>query len=290
MNGIERKIFMMGLMRQINVITRVFLCLFISVNFFLSCTGSGKNNETASDYLCVMTYNIHHGAGVDGKLDLHRIGELIKENDPDLVALQEVDVGTERIGGLHTMEYLARELSMFMAFGKNLEFQGGEYGNGILSKYPLHSIENFHIPPYDSGEQRGILKVVIDYKGQKLAFWNTHFDHREDDTERRESVRLIQTMIQQTDIPVILAGDFNDTPESTALSELKTLFEDTWSTVKNDKGFTFPANDPERRIDYVFIINSAYSFFMLKPEEARVISSPASDHLPLIVTFLIQDK
>lgn len=261
--------------------------ILIILTFIISCSVSGRKKSTSPEYLCVITYNIHHGVGIDGTFDLKRIADLIRENDADLVALQEVDVETERTGGLNTMEYLARELSMYFAFGKNLEFQGGGYGNGILSKYPLVSIENLHIPPYQSGEQRGILKILVDYNGRELAFWNIHLDHRKDDTERRESVRIIKKKTEDLNIPIILAGDFNDTPESKALSELNTVFEDVWAIKENDKGFTFPSDKPERRIDYVFFRSPNVSSFMLQPVNARVLTSPASDHLPLIVHFRI---
>jgi endonuclease/exonuclease/phosphatase family metal-dependent hydrolase len=261
--------------------------ILIILTIIISCSVSGRKKSTSPEYLCVITYNIHHGVGIDGTFDLKRIADLIRENDADLVALQEVDVETERTGGLNTMEYLARELSMYFAFGKNLEFQGGGYGNGILSKYPLVSIENLHIPPYQSGEQRGILKILVDYNGRELAFWNIHLDHRKDDTERRESVRIIKKKTEDLNIPIILAGDFNDTPESKALSELNTVFEDVWAIKENDKGFTFPSDKPERRIDYVFFRSPNVSSFMLQPVNARVLTSPASDHLPLIVHFRI---
>lgn len=261
--------------------------ILIILTFIISCSVSGRKKSTSPEYLCVITYNIHHGVGIDGLFDVKRIADLIRENDADLVALQEVDVETERTGGLNTMEYLARELSMYFAFGKNLDFQGGGYGNGILSKYPLVSIENLHIPPYRSGEQRGILKILVDYNGRELAFWNTHLDHRKDDTERRESVRIIKKMTEDLNIPIILAGDFNDTPESKALSELNTVFDDVWAIRKNNKGFTFPSDKPERRIDYSFFRSPKGSSFMLQPVKACVLTSPASDHLPLIVQFRI---
>jgi len=272
-----------------NPIRRAFFILFILTVIF-SCSVSGRKKETSSDYLCVMTCNIHHGVGIDGNFDLDRIAGLIREHDVDIVALQEVDVETERINRINTMEYLARDLSMYSAFGKNLDFQGGGYGNGILSKYPLVSIENYHIPPYQSGEQRGILKVVVDYKGQEIAFWNTHLDHREDDTERRESVRIIQNMIENIHIPLILAGDFNDMPESIALFGLKTVLEDVWLTTEDNDGFTFPADKPRRRIDYIFFRNPKSSPYILQPGKARVLSSSASDHLPLIAEFCFPDK
>lgn len=270
--------------------TRKSLLILFILMFLLSCSGPGRKNHVTFEYLNVMTYNIHHGVGIDGTFDLTRIADIIREMDADLIALQEVDMETDRIGGLNTMEYLAHELSMNYAFGKNLNFQGGDYGNGILSKYPVVSMVNFHIPSYKSGEQRGILKVVVDYNGEEIAFWNTHLDHRTDDTERRESVRIIHAMIKNVKTPIILAGDFNDTPDSKTFAELITVFEDGWTIKENDSGFTFPADKPDRRIDYVFFRNPTVSSFMLLPGQARILTSPASDHLPLIVQFRVLNE
>ncbi|MDD5582236.1 MAG: endonuclease/exonuclease/phosphatase family protein [Candidatus Marinimicrobia bacterium] len=238
-----------------------------------------------------MTYNIHHGAGIDGVFDLDRIADLIRESGADLVALQEVDVKTERAQGLHTMEYLSEKLDMEWVFGQNLSFQGGGYGNGILSRYPIESWANEHFPPYLEGEQRGLLQTVIRCQGLTIAFWNTHLDHRPADKERQESIAIILEKADSIFFPFILAGDFNDTPDSPAIQALSTKFLDTWLIVGNGKGYTFPADSAYRRIDYLFFKNPPHSHFQLKPIKSTVYKTLASDHLPYITVFkLIEMK
>ena len=89
------------------------------------------------DEIRVLTYNIHHGEGVDGKFDLPRIADVIKLASPDLVALQEVDQGTARASGVDQPAELARLTGMKVVFGRNIDFQGGGYGTAVLSRLPV---------------------------------------------------------------------------------------------------------------------------------------------------------
>lgn len=265
---------------------RLFLFLTI-VCFLASCISQRRKEAVPPEYITVMTYNIHHAVGIDGIFDPDRIAKLIREYDVDLVALQEVDVETERVNGIHIMKYLADTLDMTWIFGKNLSFQGGGYGNGILSKYPVIFWENDHLQSFDHGEQRGLLQSVIDVKGMRIDFWNTHLDHRSDDRERRKSVSTILEKTSSVSSSLFIAGDFNDTPESPAIRAMTEVFQDVWTQSGENTGLTFPADSAARRIDYLFYHNWPEEQFTLKPIRARVLKSPASDHLPLIVTFEI---
>lgn len=262
--------------------------IFFTLSLLLFSCIRFENRETFSPkYLTVMTYNIHHGMGIDDVLDLDRIADLIRKSQADLVALQEVDVKTERVQGLHTMKYLAEKLDMEWVFGQNLSFQGGGYGNGILSAYPIESWTNEHFPPYLEGEQRGLLQTVIRCQGLTIAFWNTHLDHRPDDTERKQSAATIVEKSDTLRYPLVIAGDFNDIPESPVIQILNQSFQDSWHITGHDSGYTFPALAPERRIDYIFYRHHSDSHFRLKPVKSTIRKSPASDHLPLVVVFKI---
>lgn len=106
--------------------------------------------------LRVLSYNIHHGEGVDGKLDLDRIARTIQSVEPDLVALQEVDRKVTRTGGIDQPAELARLTKMQVAFGGNIVLQGGDYGNAVLSRWPIRRHENHKLPRFDNGEQRSV--------------------------------------------------------------------------------------------------------------------------------------
>lgn len=267
-----------------------FVLLLIIVCFLASCALIGKKEAVPSEYITVITYNIHHGVGIDGVFDLDRIAELIRENDADIVALQEVDVESERVSGIHIMKYLSDTLNMTWVFGQNLSFQGGSYGNGILSKYPVSVWKNDHFPSFNDGEQRGLLQALIDVRGIEIVFWNTHLDHRPNDTERRQSISVILQKAASTTGPIIVAGDFNDIPGSPVIQAITAQFKDSWSFMGRGPGFTFPSDSAGRRIDYIFVKNDHTQKIYLKPVHATVLKTPASDHLPLLTRFKIIQK
>src|SRR6185436_14707317 len=106
----------------------------------------------------VMTYNLHHGEGLDGKVDLLRIAELTKREGADLVALQEVDKGVERTARRDFPDELAALTGLTCVFSNNYHFQGGEYGNAVLTRFPIKSWTNTHFKKVNETEQRGILQ------------------------------------------------------------------------------------------------------------------------------------
>jgi len=106
--------------------------------------------------LRILTYNIRHGENMQNKIDLKAISNVIQENNPDFVALQEVDDKTNRTGGVDQLAYLADSTKMFYFFSPHREFDGGLYGNGILSKWPI--VINYSLPLPHEGN--GILPIT----------------------------------------------------------------------------------------------------------------------------------
>jgi endonuclease/exonuclease/phosphatase family metal-dependent hydrolase len=201
--------------------------------------------------LRILSYNIHHAEGVDGKLDVPRIAQVILSVDPDLVALQEVDKNTIRTGKVNQDIELSRLTKMHCVFGSNITFQGGQYGNAILSKFPIIKNKNFLLPNVDSGEQRGLLQSQIQISNKEnVLFFSTHLDHRRSDTERLASAKAINQIISlDNKSPAILAGDFNDVPDSPTLNELGKV----WLRTNKKILRTIPASKPSRQIDYIFV-------------------------------------
>ena len=201
--------------------------------------------------LRILSYNIHHAEGVDGKLDVPRIAQVILSVEPDLVALQEVDKNTTRTGKVNQDIELARLTKMNSVFGSNITFQGGQYGNAILSKFPIIKNKNFLLPNVDSGEQRGLLRSQIQISNKEnVLFFSTHLDHRRSDTERLASAEAINQIISlDNKSPAILAGDFNDVPDSPTLKELGKV----WLRTNKKILKTIPASKPSRQIDYIFV-------------------------------------
>ncbi len=230
----------------------------------------------------VMSYNIHHGAGLDGKVDFQRIADLIKREQADIVALQEVDKGARRTEGRDCPAELAALTGMTCVFSNNFHFQGGEYGNAVLTRFPVKRWTNRHYQMPRPDEQRGLLQVVLDVHGCELVFLDTHVDYRSDDTGRLGNVAEILEVTQACrGRPVILCGDFNDTPGSRMHQKLAQAFTDTWTVAGAGDGFTIPAEKPAKRIDFIWLSKGS----AVQPVKAWVPETRASDHLPVVVEF-----
>jgi endonuclease/exonuclease/phosphatase family metal-dependent hydrolase len=246
-----------------------------------------QESASNSKPLClrVLTYNIHHGEGVDGKLDLVRIAKVIAAVEPDLVALQEVDRKVARTGSIDQPAELAKLADMEVVFGPNLKLQGGEYGNAVLvrtgnSGLTIKSHKNHLLPSLDGGEQRGVLAVEFTLPGGgELTLLATHLDHRRPDAERLASAAAISELAAKSpDRPTILAGDLNATPDSAVLKQLLT----SWSNTTDKPLPTIPVAQPERQIDYILVRPAA----RWKVIETKVLDEPvASDHLPLLTVL-----
>jgi endonuclease/exonuclease/phosphatase family metal-dependent hydrolase len=229
----------------------------------------------------VLSYNIHHGEGIDGKLDLRRIAGVIRSVSPDIVALQEVDRRTARTDRVDQPAELARLTEMEVVFEKNIDYQGGQYGNAVLSNVPVARHENIHLPRLDNGEQRGVLMVELqpETMARPVLLLATHLDHRPDDRERFASAEQInRTVEKHAGIPAILAGDLNDTRGSRVLKK----FEECWTVAGTEELPTIPVGEPTRQIDFI----------LYRPRddwrvvEVRVLDEAiASDHRAVFATL-----
>ena len=234
--------------------------------------------------LRVLCYNIHHAQGVDGKLDVPRIAKVILSVKPDLVALQEMDQKTKRTQKVDQVAELARLTKMKSVFGANIDFQGGHYGNAILSRFPITRHKNHHLPNVDMGEQRGVLESVIKVsKEESVFFMATHLDHRRPDAERRASAKFINQMMGDRDkMPAILAGDFNDVPGSPTLREVGKL----WMRTNPEITPTIPVAKPVRQIDYILVRPKE----RWKVIETKVLDEAvASDHRAIFAVIELVD-
>jgi endonuclease/exonuclease/phosphatase family metal-dependent hydrolase len=222
----------------------------------------------------VLSYNIHHGEGTDGKVDLPRLARVIRAADPDLVALQEVDRKTKRTGGVDQTAELARLTGLHGAFGKAIDYEGGEYGQAILSRVPLTSGTVHLLPGEPEREKRIAFAVALKLDGREITFATTHLHHQSDEFRQKQAVKLNEVFADSSH-PMILAGDLNATPTSKPLAVLTPK----WGVTGGKNLFTFPAEKPTSQIDYV----------MYRPRDAfrmvgvSAIDEPvASDHRPLL--------
>ncbi len=234
--------------------------------------------------LRVMSYNIHHGEGLDQKLDLERIAALIRDANVDVVGLQEVDRGVERTAKRDLPAELAKLTGMTVHFENNFPFQGGEYGNAVLSRFPAKRVTNTRYKMLHVGEQRGVLQVVLDVKGRDVLFLNTHLDYKPNEPERDLNVAELKGIVAAAGrMPVILMGDFNAFPSSRPIVAITAFLSDTWTLVGQGDGFTIPVKKPTKRIDYIFITPET-----ITPVAMKVLHSEASDHLPVFAELRLR--
>ncbi len=239
-------------------------------------------NSHAQEVLKVMTYNIHH-ANPPAKpdvIDLEAIADVIKKQSPDLVALQEIDINTQRNGGVDQANKLAELTGMHAFFSKGIDFEGGEYGIAILSKHKIISSERFPLPFKEGlkAEQRSLAVIKVKLANKKeLYFACTHLDLK--DEHRMLQVVEINKILANRKLPVILAGDFNFKASNPAMAIMEEHF--TRSCISNCAP-TIPDENPTSEIDFVFLKKGS----KLKVTSHVVINDiHASDHLPVVVTY-----
>jgi len=241
---------------------------------------SSSNAEDDGQTLRIMTYNIHHCEGVDGKLDVERIAGVIRKQGCDLVALQEVDRNTTRSQRVDQLAELGRLTGLQPYFGKAIDYGGGEYGLGILSKLPIAETKIFQLPSGAKREQRIAIEVVVQPKtGPRFVFVCTHLDHSSGENDRTQQINELKKLFGGGPSQAILAGDFNCTSDKPELAPIMAH----WSDVDGKKmSPTIPVAKPNRKIDYIFLQHDC----PWSVDSAQVLDEPvASDHLPLVSTL-----
>lgn len=230
----------------------------------------------------VMTFNIHHGVGTDGRLDLERVAGTIRSEEPDVVGLQEVDRHySERSDFVDQAASLAGTLHMHVVFGANLDLDPEapgqprrQYGTAILSRWPILEWSNTYLPRYDDHEQRGLLYARVAVRGVAVRVYDTHLQQNTP-PEQLAQAEAIRSLIGTPDESVVLLGDLNGIPETAQVRALAEDLVDTWVAAGVGEGYTFHSDDPTTRIDYVLASDDVVV------RTAAVVTSDASDHLPV---------
>jgi endonuclease/exonuclease/phosphatase family metal-dependent hydrolase len=235
--------------------------------------------------LRVLCYNIHYGQGTDGRYDLERLADVIKKAKPDLVALQEVDVGVKRSGRVHQARRLGELTGMAVRFGPTQHYEGGLFGNAVLTRLPIRDVEIHPLPYTESTPERvtyprGAIAVTVQSPiGVPLRFVSTHFQHNVAEDRLAEAKAINQLFGGEDKLATILAGDMNAVPDSEPIQELLKR----WTNATDEAAApTAPSEKPTSRIDYVFYRPAAW----FRLVEAEVIEeSKASDHRPVLAVF-----
>lgn len=235
--------------------------------------------------LRVMTYNIHAGKDAQAADNLARVAATIASVDADIVLLQEVDRRTQRANRVDHFTELVRLTRMHGVFGKSLDYQGGEYGIAVLSRWPMDSVLALPLkvdPPQErsgaSHEPRIALHVVVHAPGGAVHVVNTHLDASGMGTYRRQELIAALAHMKQkvpADAPLLFGGDLNARPATDDITAMTFALTDAFATCGSGGGDTFPSHAPDRRIDYIF-------FRSARCRTAQVIETQASDHRPML--------
>ena len=221
--------------------------------------------------LRVLTYNIHHGEAMDGKFDYERLAKVIMDLRPDVAVLQEVDRGTRRASGVDQAKLLGELTGMYSSFGQAMPYSDGQYGEAVLSRFPIEKVEVWPLPFRPGQEPRAALAVVIKPENGLPEFMlvGTHLCHQSNETRLEQARQINRVLPADGERPVILAGDLNARPGSEPMQE---LLAERWVDVIA----------PQSRIDYVLTRKGD----PWRVVEVNIVEEPVvSDHKPVLVVL-----
>lgn len=245
----------------------------------LESVPEGLGTALPADTLRLLVYNIHHGEGMDEVTDLDRIAAFIRDLDPDLVALQEVDSVVARTDGADQAAVLGTLTGMTPVFGRFMAYQGGAYGMAVLSALPLLESRNVRLPNGSEPRSSVVVRVALP-SGRALRLADVHFYETED--ERLAQAMRLDSVLAADMIPTIMAGDFNSTPGSVVMNHLS----GSWEILpKGDDRFTFSSIEPVREIDFVLVRpTDRFEVLTHHPLDEPLLS----DHRPVWAEFLVR--
>lgn len=246
--------------------------------------------------LRVMTYNIYGARATSpaNAADLDAIAEVIRRQNPDFVTLNEVDVFTNRTGkDVHQARDLAEKLGMEWHFSKAIDRDGGEYGDAVLSKYPILEKRSYRLPcaAEQPGEDRSLCVIRVQIDGKDLYVASTHLDHLSGDASRLVQATEIRR-IRNTELEgdLILCGDLNAIPSSNVIATMTSFLTNTGPIDQ----YTFPSDDPSRKIDYIMYAPIEHfgvqNCQVVSRGDQQVGGVDASDHRPVIADIRFQTE
>jgi endonuclease/exonuclease/phosphatase family metal-dependent hydrolase len=276
-------------MRRMNV--RILALLLVPLLILASCASTSPVGTDSSAVepvsLRVVSYNVKHGLGMDGELNLERIALVLEALDADVILLQEMDENCGRSESVDQAQALGKRLGMDSRFAPFMDFGGGRYGLAMLSRFTIVSSQVVVLPP-GTREPRSALALVVRQGAQDIRVVNAHFDWLDDDTERfAQATALSDAIAAMTPVlPTVFGGDLNDAPKSRAVLafERSTLPAEARFRRIGPFGYTFPSDAPSKAIDHLLVAPAE----RWSTTEVQVVQEPmASDHCPIVADLVL---
>lgn len=254
----------------------------VTLWFVISVIGNPAMATSLTDdsTLVIVSYNIKAGRGMDGQLNLRRTADVINRLNPDIVFLQEVDSMTHRTEDVDQMMKLGEWTNMKPVFRAHRPYNGGAYGNGILTNIPIKKQQIHQLPM--TAKPLTALSVQLRNKDWESPIWITGIHLYMTSEQRMAQAKKLNKIHQDDKVPVIIGGDFN----STADSKVMRYLSEQWQIpAKKGNSDTYPADDPVKEIDYIIFKPSKY----FKVLESYVAEAPlASDHRPYVLKLKLK--
>lgn len=236
--------------------------------------------------LKVMSFNIHHAnppaEEQSGKIDIDAIANTIKQADADIIALQEIDENTQRSGKGNQAKLIAKKLGLKVYFAKAIDFQGGAYGIAILSKFPMseHQIYRLSNQADAKAEPRVLQTVKLKLPGKRyIRFANTHLDFLKTGNRELQAQQIVD-IAKAEKLPLIIAGDWNASPQSKTLNIMDSAFIRTCT----DCPATYPDDQHSAAIDFIAFDKR----LNIKVKSHQVLNLvQASDHYPIVAELVL---
>ena len=256
-----------------------YILLLALISLSIGCVSTNtQQKEVQYQTIKIASYNVRNAKGMDNMTDFERVADVINKIDAHAIAIQELDSATERSKGIVVLDELAKRTNMHASFNGSIDYQGGKYGVGILSKEKPIRKEAIALPGRE--EKRSLL--IVELKDYVICC--THLSLNEED--RQASMEIIEAQTKKYDSkPVFFVGDLNAEPDSDEISKLS----ESWVMLNDPTQPTFPSNNPNVTIDYLLLKqNEKFTHSVI---HAEVVNEPmASDHRPLFVKLEIQEK
>ncbi len=270
---------------------RICAAFLLAAAFASGCVPFARKDSS----LRVLVFNIHAGKDAAGKDNIADLATLIRTTRADVVLMQEVDRGTNRSGKVDQVQALMGATRFSGVFGRSLDYDGGQYGIAAFARRGFVFNETIDLPVTPaqaraggSHEPRAALLASAITRGGRFRVLTTHLDPSAEDTYRLQEAQTVVNIVHARvsgDTPMLVGGDFNAEPASAVIRKLLDGgLRDSWTECGHGDGLTYPADQPRKRIDYVFLTGT------LQCTAAEVIDTRISDHRPLLVTLRGNDN